>query len=92
MSLENTIICRKCGYVRICFDGTTGYNGKLVPKEFRTGLVHRCDISEPFQCVRCDEKLYFDKKILSLAGRRKALDYDTGKYHACKGRSDSIEC
>lgn len=67
---ENTIICRKCGYVRICFDGTIGYNGKLVPKEFRTGEIHRCDIGDPFECLRCQEKVYFDKKVLSVNGRR----------------------
>ena len=66
--------------------------GNWYPKNFELASSIAADISEPFQCVRCDEKLYFDKKILSLAGRRIALDYDTVISHTCKGRSDSIEC
>ena len=92
MSLfENTIMCKRCGYVRLCFDGTIGYNGKLVPKEFRTGLVHKCDVSSPFECVRCNETLYFDRRVLSASGKRIALNQTDGKYHICNGRSDSIE-
>ena len=94
MSLfENTIICRRCGYVRLCFDGTVGYNGKLVPKEYRTGLIHQCEISESFPCIReCGEILYYDRRVLLASGKRIALNQTDGKYHNCKGRSDSIEC
>lgn len=92
MSLENTIICRRCGYVRLYFPGIIGYNGKLVPYEFHNpGLVHKCDISPSFECVRCNELCYFDKKVLSPSGKRRALNQSDGKDHVCKGRSDSIE-
>ena len=45
-----TIICEKCRF-RIYFDQKRrNKNGVLIPLEWRTGLKHDCDYSEPKYC------------------------------------------
>lgn len=90
--LEPVIICRKCGVTRLCFDDSQrGHNGNLIPLEFESKQVHKCDISDPFPCIHCDSPIYLDRKILSPTGRRIPLNLETGEYHLCTKKQRTAE-
>lgn len=78
-----SIICERCRYVRIYFDQKQrNKNGILIPLEWRTGLKHDCDYSEPWYC-KCGCLIYFDNKILSPTGKMIPLNYSDDCYHFC---------
>ena len=82
--LAPVIICNKCQIKRITFDvSQRGPNGGLIPLDFGTMDVHKCDISYSFPCQHCDEQIYLDRKVLSPSGRRIPLDVLDGRPHDC---------
>jgi len=81
---DTTIICRRCHAKRICFkEDQRSRNGKLIPLDYQTFEPHFCDISDPFPCRWCGEKIYLDNKILSAGGKRIPLNHGTDTYHFC---------
>ena len=86
-NLEPIYICNKCKIKRIAFDGSMrGPNGGLIPLDFGTIDVHKCDISYSFPCKICDEQIYLDRKVLSPTGRRIPLSAIDGRPHECAGK------
>jgi hypothetical protein len=83
-NLERVIICNKCKIKRITFSGEKrGPNGKLIPLNFGTLDIHKCDQSESFPCKTCNEQIYLDNKVLSPTGKRIPLSSIDGRPHDC---------
>jgi hypothetical protein len=85
------IACEKCRYTWITFDPKReGNNGRLVPIEHRTGLIHDCSFNYPYYC-HCGKLIYTDQKVLSPTGKMIPLDYDLDTYHYCDKQGSSGE-